>query len=50
MNDELLKRFEKCIKLLNELNFDQYAYSISSLKKIKSDLLEILILGYNKKL
>lgn len=45
---ELLKRFEECIKLLNELDFDKYAYAKCSLQKIKNDLLNILILGYKK--
>lgn len=41
---ELLRRFEACIKLLNKLDFDKYAYSTSSLETIKNDLLDILIL------
>ena len=45
MNRELLRRFEECIKLLNKLDFDKYAYAKCSLQKIKSDLLNILILG-----
>lgn len=45
MNKELLRRFEECIKLLNELDFDKYAYAQCSLQKIKNDLLDILILG-----
>ena len=44
-NIEILRRFESCIKLLNKLDFDKYAYSTSSLETIKNDLLDILILG-----
>lgn len=49
MNKELLRRFEECIKLLNKLDFDKYAYAKCSLQKIKSDLLNILILGEKMK-
>jgi len=45
MNEEIIRRFEECIKILNKLDFDKVAYSTSSLKNIKEELLYILIIG-----